>query len=166
MSCEQYSDCGRLCLGRHLISNGTGVIQHVEIRSRAKSRACNACVTLTAMYAFIPIIVTVKYYTHKNTLLQKPRSIAHIPHNILYVRTYHVCTYIYTQISNIIRVIYLYVHNTFCSQQDLAATLLHHTKSYKYKRECLLVSSVGCYWILCELSETGPWSSPSGDSAV
>ena len=37
---------------------------------------------------------------------------------------------------------------------------------YNYNSECLLVPSVGCYSILCELSETGPWNSPSGDSTV
>ena len=37
---------------------------------------------------------------------------------------------------------------------------------YQYNSECLLVHSDGCYRILCELSETGLWNSPSDDSTV
>ena len=37
---------------------------------------------------------------------------------------------------------------------------------YNHNIEGLLVPSVGCYRILCELSETEPWNSPSGESTV
>ena len=86
----------------------------------------------------------------------------HSPLYIIYMcNTYTV--YIYHSINcNSISFDYL-----LYSKYKPAATLLHHTRSYyNYISECLLVSSVGCYRILCELSETGPWSSPSGDSTV